>query len=76
MSMFNHGYYNLNPKWFWDFYTQNGFKVKRLFIRHPDGIYNIVEVGSRYKGVPEESVLLCLAQRIKVKEFQFPIDGQ
>lgn len=32
ISMVNHGFYNLNPTLYWDFYTQNGWKMEWLEI--------------------------------------------
>lgn len=76
MSMFNHGYYNLNPKWFIDFYGQNGFEIKKLVIRHSNGVFPLIDdLGKRrMSGVPDNSVIICLAQRVKVQPFVFPID--
>src|SRR5687768_8252629 len=30
MNMFNHGFYNLNPTWYADFYAANGFRVELI----------------------------------------------
>ena len=75
MSMFNHGYYNLNPKWFADFYSVNGFEIKRLMIRCEEGVYEPIDVGGRYGGVPDNCVLCCMAQRVKIQDFVFPLDS-
>jgi hypothetical protein len=34
MSMFNHGYWNVNPVALLDFYELNGFAIERMVIRH------------------------------------------
>lgn len=74
MSMFNHGYYNLNPKWFLDFYPQNGFEIVDFGLRHSGGIYGPLLRDARYCGVSENAVLTCLAKRKEIKPFIFPYD--
>lgn len=32
VSMVNHGFYNLSPTWYFDFYESNGFDVLRCFV--------------------------------------------
>lgn len=71
MSMFNHGYYNLNPVWFLDFYENNGFKIERLFVRHVEGVFENV-TRQRLKAVPEEAVIVMLAKRERKKDFEWP----
>lgn len=70
MAMFNHGYYNLNPIWFQDFYTQNGFIIKRLLMRWDKGIEQAPLM--RVRNIPDGAVILCLAQRVKVQPFVYP----
>lgn len=31
LNMFNHGFYNLNPTWYHDFYAANGFEIEALY---------------------------------------------
>jgi hypothetical protein len=72
MSMFNHGYYNLNPIWFIDLYSEaNGFAIKRLLLRHADGIFEPLN-RRRLRDVPNNGVLVCLAQRIRGGKIGIP----
>lgn len=75
MAMFNHGYYNLNPKWFLDFYGCNGFEVQRLVIRDKNRLAEPLERKARYMGIPDNAVLICLAKRVKRVAFSWPIDA-
>ncbi len=36
MNMYNHGYWNLSPITYYDFYTSNGFEIVNLFGRNRD----------------------------------------
>lgn len=73
ISMFNHGYYNLNPLWFWDFYNANGFEIRRLSIvdRH-GGEFSDFDATSRLGNVPDNCAILCLAQRVEIKPLEVP----
>jgi hypothetical protein len=72
MAMFNHGYYNVNPVWFLDFYEQNGFKVEKIVIRDKQGIINDHPSRNRYKGVPDGAVTIVTARRLKKQPFIYP----
>lgn len=71
MAMFNHGYWNVNPVALLDFYETNGFKVEKMVIRHPRGIFEPVG-RSRYNAVPDGSVNIINARRIEKKPFTWP----
>lgn len=71
MSMFNHGYYNLNPIWFHDFYSQNGFDLEQIALRR--GPWVMPNVGpERMRGVEDGTVVLVLARRTEKKTIQWP----
>lgn len=71
MSMFNHGYYNLNPVWFIDFYKANGFRLEFQLIRVDDWIMNNVS-GKRMSGIPDGAVNVTLARRIEKRPIVWP----
>jgi len=75
MNMFNHGFYNLNPTWYHDFYAANGFKVELV-----EGVVNPVRqlqrfevpLTGRFGGVPPESSLYVLARRESEAPVRWP----
>ncbi len=71
MAMFNHGYYNVNPVWFLDFYESNGFRIEHFIIRHGDGVFPN-PTRQRMIEVPDFSVCLVTARRVNVKPLVFP----
>lgn len=75
MSMFNHGYWNVNPVALLDFYERNGFKVERMLIRHNDGIFEpkVEDRRKRFMGVPDGAVNIITARRTEKKPFTWPL---
>ena len=45
MTMLNHGFYNLNPTLFHDFYGQNGWTVERLVGGTQEGKFKVHPTG-------------------------------
>lgn len=74
MSMFNHGYWNINPVALLDFYEANGFQIEKMVIRHPSGVFEPppADRGRRMKGVPEGAVNIITARRLEKKPFTWP----
>ena len=74
MSMFNHGYWNVNPVALIDFYELNGFEILKFVIRHDEEIFSPKpeDRGRRMVSVPEDSVNLLLAKRLEKKLFRWP----
>lgn len=62
MSMINHGFYNVCPTLYWDFYTQNGWTVEQFYAIDREGKFYDVPNAKRFQSVPE-MVLYCLAKR-------------
>jgi hypothetical protein len=66
LSSFNHGFYNVNPTWFHDFYPANGFEIHLLV-----GISDIVLAPkfldlpphANFAAVPDRTVAVVVAQR-------------
>jgi hypothetical protein len=67
LSSFNHGFYNVNPTWFHDFYPANGFDIHLLV-----GIADIVLAPkfidlpphASFSSVPDRTVAVIVAQRV------------
>lgn len=69
----NHGFYNLNPTLFADFYEQNGFEVQELKLVTRDGKVGVPNPVLRFKFPPDEVNIFCIAQRIKVQGMVYPV---
>ena len=74
MSMFNHGYWNVNPVALLDFYETNGFEIERMVIRHAGGVFEPSpdERFARMLNVPENAVTLVTARRLEARAFRWP----
>jgi hypothetical protein len=74
--MYNHGFYNLNPTWYYDFYLENGFQIHDLKIIN-NGVFNPVFYNAppyqRFSNIPENSSMAMIAQRVEIKEIKWPI---
>lgn len=76
LNMFNHGFYNLNPTWYHDFYEANGFVVEYLRAAHAStGGTRLLEIPaySRFSGLPENCTLIAVARRDHLAEFRWPV---
>ena len=79
LSMFNHGFYNLNPTFYYDFYGQNGFEL--LFM---NGIGKVDELSPffdvapvrRFNNVPEDSAMVVIAKRRDTRDIVWPIQSK
>ena len=75
LNMFNHGFYNLNPTWYHDFYVANGFTVQLVEgVAQPTRQLTRFEVPltGRFTGVPPESSLYVLARRDTDRPVHWP----
>ena len=76
LNSFNHGFYNVNPTWFHDFYAGNGFRIELLV-----GVTNIVQdpqffelpAHARFGAVPENSVAVMVARRVDERPLGIPV---
>lgn len=69
----NHGFYNLNPTFFADFYAANGFDVLRLDLTTRDGHCVTPPPTSRFIAPDGEFNIFCHARRTKlVKQLTYP----
>lgn len=75
LNVFNHGFYNVNPTWFHDFYPANGFQFQYL-----QAITNIVwdpktfEVPAfdRFREAPPNSIMIAVVVRKEVVPLKLP----
>jgi hypothetical protein len=75
MNLYNHGFYNLNPTWYHDFYAANGFVVEAMnavvdplrdFYRYD------VPATKRFREAAEESSLYVLMRRVSEAPVVWP----
>lgn len=76
MAMFNHGFFNLNPTFYHDFYLANGFTLVGMVGVHgpPAGQKTFpAEATARFPAPPDNANNLVIAQRTTVKPFEWPM---
>ena len=76
LNMYNHGFYNLNPTWYYDFYEANGFAVEFMkLVNDSVGTPKLTAVSpyGRFGAVAENTVLLVVARRVASAELRWPI---
>lgn len=75
LAMFNHGFVNLNPTLFHDFYTQNGFEMALLKGCVGDALsartFDVPET-ARFADPPANSSLIAIAKRTREAEIVWP----
>jgi hypothetical protein len=75
LNMYNHGFYNLNPTWYHDFYGENGFSVELMRVmRDPLGNCAVAEVSAygRFGQMPDNCSLVVVARRDDVRPLRWP----
>ena len=70
----NHGFYGLNPTWYYDFYTQNGFELEdcRLLPRE-GGSIDKLPLTERFSYVKGEANLYAVARRKEIAALRYPV---
>jgi hypothetical protein len=79
LNMFNHGFYNLSPTWYHDFYAANGFALVRMqAIADAVGASRRIEVPAtaRFGGMPENCALYVLARRTEDVPVRWPMQSK
>lgn len=67
----NHGFYNLNPTLFHDFYTDNGFEiVECLLLPRGEKAFKAPQT-KRFQYVGGEANVFTVARRLELKDFTF-----
>lgn len=77
LAMFNHGYWNISPVAYHDFYTQNGFEIVRLDVQRKTGFTPLERV-HRFRLENDGKVMLvCVARKVaEVGEITFPMQSK
>lgn len=78
-SMFNHGFYNLNPTLYSDFYSENGFVI--LYLKAGANIAfapQMIDVPSaaRIRELPVNACLVCVARRVSQQPVRWPMQAK
>lgn len=79
LSSYNHGFYNVNPTWFHDFYPANGFTI--LVLKAVTGIVKEPKLfdlppTARFNDAPPNAVMVMVARRDTVKPIGFPVQSK
>lgn len=72
LQMMNHGFYNINPTLFHDFYTQNGWSLKMLSACVNERVFEVPETSRFRMKMDGEPVLYCIATRRKESTLNYP----
>jgi len=72
----NHGFYNLNPTWYADFYNANGFKILECLLMTRDGRGCAVSHTKRFTFVAEECNVFVSAQRVDAEQRSYVMPTQ
>lgn len=70
--MANHGFYNLNPTFFHDFYKDNGFELIECCLASKDGHKINVPHTQRFKFIGAEINIFAMAKRVAIQPFVMP----
>lgn len=78
-AMFNHGFYNLNPTLYSDFYSENGFTLQFLkavgsMVEAPQLVD--VPTVARIKELPFNASMVCVAQRVSQQPVRWPMQAK
>ena len=73
----NHGFYNLNPTWYFDFYSQPGFRVMDVIMVTHDGkqVENVAKT-ARFTCVGIEANMFACATRTEVMPITWPVQSK
>lgn len=72
----NHGFYGINPTWFHDFYTDNGFEIEECRIMLSGFRSGPAPQVKRFNFTSEEMVLGTIARRVASVGFRFPTQSK
>jgi hypothetical protein len=79
LNMYNHGFYNLNPTWYRDFYAANGFEIEQMIgVADPARAPKRFDVPPtrRFGGAPENASLYVLARRVADTPIRWPTQSK
>ena len=79
LNAYNHGFYNVNPTWFFDFYTVNGFTID-YFRAVSDVVHNPrffdPSPHDRFRDAPGNSIMITIARRERVMDLKVPVQSK
>jgi len=79
VNMYNHGFYNLSPVWYHDFYKANAFDVEAaLLVNGPIDAPRVANspLEQRFVGLPDNTVQIVVARRREIRELAWPTQGK
>jgi hypothetical protein len=76
LNSYNHGFYNVNPTWFFDFYPDNGFEIVYFH-----GVSDVVTNPTlfepppfdRFRSAPDNAILVMVARRTRLSALKVPM---
>lgn len=76
LNMYNHGFYNLNPTWYADFYQDNGFEI--LYLKAVSGNLRQAQTHDvpyfeRFADLPADSTLSCIVKKHHEMPVRWPV---
>lgn len=74
--MGNHGFYNLNPTFYADFYGANGFELLECKLATRDGYLADVPRTQRFKFTEREVNVFAMAKRTSIQTFVMPVQSK
>lgn len=77
----NHGFYNINPTWYHDFYGQVGFELLEMVMIARNGEGDGTQVGGvlktkRFQFMGSEATMFAIAQREEILPIVFPTQSK
>lgn len=72
----NHGFYGLNPTWYADFYTENGFELLECVLVDREGNHGDAPHKKRFLAVEREFNVFAVARRLDEHPLTFPVQGK
>jgi len=75
LNWFNHGFYNLNPTLYFDFYCDNGFTMEMFKLMNNDLGFKVWDAPAydAFRNVPDRSSVMFVAQRTTIQKIIYPI---
>lgn len=76
VTLANHGYWNMSPVLYKDFYEQNGFVIETHELVNLNQKDWRLPIMTNRVDIPPEFVQICIARREKLSSFRFPAQGE
>jgi len=76
-NIVNHGFYNINPTWYYDLYGENGFQLELVqlvadTLRDPKVVHKVPPY-VRFYDVPNDSAIVVVARRKNMNPVKWPV---